>query len=171
MSKDRHAQLEGSELCLSCGFCCKGIISNRAALKPQELEFAKDSGFHFFNASNGNYAFHLPFHMYQNNRCSIYLNRPDACKSYRCNLLKRLTKVDIDFEKSKLIVFQIKSLMDSINKRMINIEPTNEFRQKPAKFLDLYYKNPVICGDSNASFKDIESFYIIIHRYIEERAD
>ncbi|MGD0952609.1 MAG: hypothetical protein ABR985_09480 [Methanotrichaceae archaeon] len=61
--------------------------------------------------------------------------------------------------------------MDSIDKQMINIEPASEFRQKLAKFLDLQYKNLIIREDSNALFKDIDSFYVILHRYIEGRAD
>ncbi len=156
---------------MSCGLCCKGIIFNRATLKPHEIGFAKDSGLRYFEAGNGEYAFHLPCNLYQNNRCSIYLNRLDACKRYRCNLLKQLANGSIDLEKSKLIVFQVKSLMDSIDKQMINIEPSSEFRQKLAKFLDLQYKNLIIREDSNALFKDIDSFYVILHRYIEGRAD
>lgn len=60
--------------------------------------------------------------------------------------------------------------MDSIDKQMIGIEPSGDFRERFARFLDLQYKNPMICKDSNALFRDIETFYIILHRYIEKRA-
>jgi hypothetical protein len=95
----------------------------------------------------------------------------DACKRYRCNLLKRLINGEINLEESKLIVFQVKNLMDSINEQMINVEPSGDFRQRIVKFLDLQCRNPMICRDPSALLKDIESFYIILHRYIETRAN
>lgn len=166
-----HIESKGSELCLYCGLCCRGVIFNRAALKPDEIRPAKDYGLHYFTAGNGEYAFRLPCRLYQNNKCSIYLNRLNACKRYRCNLLKRLINGEIGLEESKLIVFQVKSLMDSINKQMINVEPSGDFRQRIVKFLDLQCRNPMVCKDPSALLKDIESFYIILHRYIEKRAN
>ena len=59
--------------------------------------------------------------------------------------------------------------MNLIDKQ-INIEPAIDFRQKIAKYLDLQYKNPTVYC-SGALLKDIESFYVILHRFIEERAD
>lgn len=173
MSRSRengHFELKGAELCLSCGLCCKGVIFNRAALKPDEIGLAKDCGLDYFPAGEGKFAFRLPCHLYQNSKCSIYLNRPDACKRYRCDLLKRLISGDIDFEESKLIVFQVKSLMDSINKQMINVEPSGDFRQRVVKFLDLQSRNSMIYKDSNALLKNIESFYVILQGHIERRA-
>ncbi len=166
-----HAKLQGTELCLSCGLCCKGVIFNRAALKPDEIWLANDNGLDYFPAGEGMFAFRLPCRLYQNNKCSTYLNRPDACKRYRCDLLKRLTSGDIDLEESKLIVSQVKSLMDSINKQMINVEPSGDFRQRIVEFLDLQSRNSMIYKDSNALLKDIELFYATLQRYIEKRAN
>lgn len=171
ISENGHIELNGSELCLSCGLCCKGAIFNRAALRPDEIEPAKDYGLHYFEAGKGEYSFRLPCNLYQNNKCSIYLNRPAACRRYRCDLLKRLANGDIDLEESEIIIFQAKSLMDSINKQMVDIETSGDFRQRIIKLLDLQYKNPMIYKDSNALLKDIESFYIILHCYIEKRAN
>ncbi len=166
-----HIEPKASELCLYCGLCCRGVIFNRAALEPDEIKPAKNYGLHYFTANKGEYAFRLPCHLYQNNRCSIYSNRLSACKRYRCNLLKRLINGDIDLEESKLIVFQVKSLMNSINRQMSNVEPSGDFRQRIVKFLDMQCRNPMVCRDPSALLKDIESFYIILHRYIEERAN
>ena len=80
---DGHIESKGSELCLYCGLCCKGVIFNRAALKPNEIGLARDYGLHYFTAGKGEYAFRLPCHLYQNNRCSIYLNRLNACNVVR----------------------------------------------------------------------------------------
>jgi hypothetical protein len=166
-----HIELKASELCLCCGLCCRGIIFNRAALKPDEIGLAKDCGLRYFTSGKGEFAFRLPCHLYQNDRCSIYLNRPHACKKYRCYLLKRLINGDIDLEASKLIVFQLKDLMDSIDKQMIGIEPSGDFRQRIVKFLDLRCRNPMIFKDPNALIRDIESFYVTLRRYIEKRAN
>lgn len=171
ISENGHIESKGSELCLSCGLCCKGAVFNRASLKSDEIELANDCGLHYFAAGKGEFSFCLPCNLYQNNKCSIYLNRPAACRRYRCDLLKRLANGDIDLEESEIIIFQAKSLMDSINKQMINTEQSGNFRQRIIKLLDLQYKNPMIYKDSNALLKDIESFYVILHRYIEKRAN
>lgn len=140
-----HIESKGSELCLYCGLCCRGVIFNRAALEPSEIKPAKDYGLRYFKANKGEYAFRLPCCLYQNDKCSIYLNRLNACKRYRCSLLKRLINGDIDLEESKLIVV--------------------------VKFLDMQCRNPMVCRDPSSLLKDIESFYIILHRYIEKRAN
>lgn len=165
-----HAESKGIELCLSCGLCCEGVIFNRAALKDDEIRLAKDYNLDYFPAGEEKFAFRLPCHLYQDNKCSIYLSRPDACKRYRCDLLKRLTSGNIDLEESKQIVSQVKSLMDSINKRMINIEHSGDFRQRVVKFMDLRSRNSMVYKDSNALLKDIGLFYSTLQQYIEKRA-
>lgn len=166
-----HIESKASELCLCCGLCCRGIIFNRAALKSNEIQLAKDCGLRYFASGKGEFAFSLPCYLYQNNCCSIYLNRPDACKKYRCDLLKRLINGDIDLEASKLIALQVKGLMDSIDKQMTGIEPSGDFRQRIVIFLDLRCRNPMIFKDPNALLRDIESFYVTLRRYIEKRAN
>jgi len=69
----------------------------------------------------------LPCHLHQNERCSEYINRLDACKRYQCRLLKLLIQGEIDVEKGKMIILQAKSLMISIDKQ-ISIEPAADFR-------------------------------------------
>jgi hypothetical protein len=61
--------------------------------------------------------------------------------------------------------------MDSIDKQMIGIEPSGDFRQRIVKFLDLRCRNPMIFKDPNALLRDIESFYVTLRRYIEKRAN
>lgn len=170
-SSDGHIESKGSELCLSCGLCCKGIIFNRAALKPDELKFAKGTGLNYFTERKGKYAFRLPCHLYRNGRCSAYLNRLDACKRYQCKLLKRLMKGEIDIEESRMIILQAKSLMSLIDKQIDDTETSTDFRQKIARALDLQYKNITIYSCSGVLLKDIESFYVILHRFIEDRAN
>ncbi len=169
-SVDGHTELKGFELCLYCGLCCTGAIFDRAALKSDEIRFAKDHGLQYFTTGNREFAFHLPCHLYLNNKCSIYSNRPNACKRYRCDLLKRLMNGDLYLEDGKLIVFRVKSLMNSIDKQTSNVEPSADFRQRVIKFLDLNSRNPMSFRDPVSLLKDIESFYIILHRYIEKRA-
>jgi len=165
-----HAESKGTELCLSCGLCCEGVIFNRAALKHDEIRLAKDYDLDYFPEGEGEFAFRLPCHLYQDDKCSMYLSRPDACKRYRCDLLKRLTGGNIDLEESKQIVSQVKSLMDSIDKRMINVEHSGDFRQRVVKFLDLRSRNSMVYKDSNALLRDIELFYSNLQQYIEKRA-
>jgi uncharacterized protein len=165
-----HVDAMGIELCLSCGLCCQGVIFNRAGLKPDEIGLAKDNGLDYFPSGEEEFAFRLPCRLYQDDKCSIYLIRPEACRRYRCDLLKRLTNKAISLEESKIIVSQIKSLMDSINKQMDNIEPSADFNQRIIKFLDLQSRNSLTSKDSSAFLRDIGHFFVFLQKNIERRA-
>ncbi|VVB71837.1 Uncharacterised protein [uncultured archaeon] len=157
----RRYESNSSVLCLSCGLCCQGLIFNRAALLHDEIKLAEDMNLEYFCADDGELAFRLPCHIYQNDRCSMYHSRLDARKRYQCLLLKRLNNGDLDLDKGRKIVMQAESLMDTINRQLddINITATDDFRQRIAGFLNLQYKNPMIgWGSANGLLGEIEDF-------------
>jgi Fe-S-cluster containining protein len=173
-----HNESSRSELCLSCGLCCKGLIFNRVAVRPDETEMAEDLELHCFPSGDGKFAIRLPCPLFKGERCSIYSNRFDACKKYRCDLLKRLIIGDLSLLESKRMVIKTKNIMSSISQRMTNIEqlninpePHEDFRQRIIKALDFLCRNPMICKDTGELLRDIEGFLIILHDYIDKRAD
>lgn len=178
MNEKGHNKANSSELCLSCGLCCKGLLFNRAALKPDEIEMAKNIMLQYFPSGDGKFAFRLPCHFFQEERCTIYKNRFEACRRYRCDLLKRAASGDLNSDESKRIVTKIKSTMSSISLRMasieqlnINSEPNGDFRQRIIKTLDFLCRNPMICKDTGTLLRDTEEFLILLHDYIDKRAN
>jgi len=168
--EEQMQDLETTKLCLSCGFCCQGLIFGRAALRSDELATAVQYGLPYFTIIKRNYGFTLPCHSYQNGRCLIYSNRPHACRRYRCHLLKRLATGEINLQNGLLIVDHAKGLKDSIDKKIANFENGRNFRQKVNNFLDLYCRNPAAFGVSGDEIlKEVKSFYAILHQYFEQR--
>jgi Fe-S-cluster containining protein len=166
-----HDLAKTTNLCLSCGFCCQGLIFGRAALRSDELAVAVEYGLPYFAIDKCDYGFVLPCHLYQNGRCLIYSNRPHACRRYRCHLLKRLATGEICLENGLLIVDQANRLKDSINEKIANFENGRNFRQSVNIFLDLYCKNPMAFGGSGDKIlREVESFYAMLHQYFEQRA-
>lgn len=166
-----HDLAKTTKLCLSCGFCCQGLIFGRAALRSDELAVAVEYGLPYFAIGKCDYGFALPCHLYQNGRCLIYSNRPHACRRYRCHLLKRLATGEICLENGLLIVDQANRLKDSINEKIANFENGRNFRQSVNIFLDLYCKNPMAFGGSGDKIlREVESFYAMLHQYFEQRA-
>ena len=137
-----HSSIKSNELCLSCGLCCRGAIFHRASLEADEISLAKSIGLRYFAYGKRDFAFSLPCPKYRNDKCSIYLNRPSACKRYRCKILRQLMDGEINIQQSQMIVLRVRRLLNSIDKQ-INIEQSIDPMQRIVKFMDLRYKNPM----------------------------
>ena len=158
-----------SRLCISCGLCCRGIIFNRAALKPEERGLAMKHGLEYFSNGDEGFAFSLPCRLFREEGCPIYLERLSACKRYKCNLLKRVISGETALNEGLIIVSKTRSIMDSIE-QISDHDGQMDLRQKVQKLLNLQYKNQINPKVSSALLKDIESLYIILHQCFDERA-
>jgi hypothetical protein len=115
----QELQIDGSDLCLSCGLCCKGLLHNRAILLPAEFGLAQEIGLTILPQAAGDTStltptFRLPCPCFQNGRCSTYTKRPEACGRYRCDLLRDFEAQKIDLETALEPVEQAKTLIAEI---------------------------------------------------------
>jgi hypothetical protein len=70
LSQEEQMQdLDTTKLCLSCGFCCQGLIFGRAALRSDELATAVQYGLPYFTISKRDYG--LRYH-------AIHIKTTDA---------------------------------------------------------------------------------------------
>ncbi|HTJ80749.1 MAG TPA: YkgJ family cysteine cluster protein [Polyangiaceae bacterium] len=75
-----------SRICQGCGLCCNGTLFAMVELEQHELDRAPR---HSLPLVPGEAAFSLPCPKYERGHgCSIYDDRPERCRSYRCGLLK-----------------------------------------------------------------------------------
>lgn len=166
-----HSIIKFNELCLSCGLCCRGAIFHRASLDADEISLAKSIGLRYFSFGKKDFAFSLPCHKYSNDKCSVYLNRPGACRRYRCKILRQLINGEVNLEQSRTIVLQARKLLNSIDEET-NMEQSGDPMQRIVRFMDLRYKNSIACKNPEKDLlKDIGSFFAILQRYFEERLD
>jgi uncharacterized protein len=86
----------GSRLCTQCGLCCTGALHNYAVLEPGEIPFARTLGLTL--RTEGKPGFALPCPRLVGSKCSIYLDRPNVCGRYKCQLLESVEAGATAFE-------------------------------------------------------------------------
>jgi len=109
---------DGSRLCLACGLCCQGMLHDWAKLAPGEIEAAERHGLQAFTHQDGP-AFRLPCPRHRGGLCTIYEERPAACRGYQCKLLRRYLAGEISTEDSLVRIEQMKRLVADIRRRMV----------------------------------------------------
>jgi hypothetical protein len=76
----------GSQLCMSCGLCCMGVIHDRAALDESEIPAARRLGLQVMDGERPLFA--LPCPRLEGTQCGVYSQRPSVCQRYKCQLLQ-----------------------------------------------------------------------------------
>jgi uncharacterized protein len=102
-------------LCLKCGLCCDGTFLSGVPLKPNdETAPLKAAGIKIVS-DNDLTVFKLPCAALRNCACTVYANRPQRCRTYKCELLKRFERDDISQQSAVEIIDKVKSLKNQMN--------------------------------------------------------
>jgi uncharacterized protein len=75
-----------SELCTACGICCSDAMFLYAPLKEGDRERLHRTAYP--REMIGEHSLPLPCPMLAGTRCTIYADRPNICRSFRCEVLK-----------------------------------------------------------------------------------
>ncbi len=76
-----------SELCQSCGLCCRGALFRYAALLPEERPRLEPHGIRPYTRRDGRSAMPLPCRGLEGTKCALYQDRPRACDAYFCQVV------------------------------------------------------------------------------------
>ncbi|WDE98824.1 YkgJ family cysteine cluster protein [Lentisphaera profundi] len=120
------------ELCKNCGFCCDGTLFTRAVsfkdeilLPKMETEIIDDS-----------YWFKQPC-SYFDQSCTVYeQKRPDICGDFKCRLLKKFTKGQIDFDELETLIHQLKVQKTRLYKLIPDVNPNDRLQDAFNSFLE-----------------------------------
>lgn len=112
------AQSPSETLCLSCGMCCSGTLHNWTKLQPQERGPAEQAGLEVFTRRDGTAAFRQPCAAFEDPVCTIYTQRPEACRQYICPLLKRLVDGEINLEEALEYTRLVRQLIANLQSKM-----------------------------------------------------
>lgn len=124
----------GSELCVACGLCCKGVLHDHAPLQPQEKEVAARLRLPIYRGRIDYDAFSLPCPHHQNDRCSVYPDRPKVCGDYQCDLLKRYREGTISLDEALDVVKRATGLRTRIHDYMGAADPSKRIWDEIAEF-------------------------------------
>ncbi len=139
--KGHDLESKGTQLCLSCGLCCQGLLHDHARLETCETELATQLGLPLCPGNSDSHAFSLPCPLYKGDRCSVYPNRPSVSGDYQCDLLKKFLQGMIGFEQSMALVKSAKELLSAIRQQIGNADPSHRIWQQVADFLERQENN------------------------------
>lgn len=117
-SADQH-----QHLCLSCGLCCQGVLFSGVKLKGVEMEVL--DGLSLPILDNGDAAIlSQPCAAHVAGECTIYADRPSVCRSYKCDLYKKVLAGETTIDDALIIVRKAVGILDSLYDYMGSRNPT-----------------------------------------------
>jgi Fe-S-cluster containining protein len=114
--RDEDASL--GELCRSCGLCCDGSLFGRVSLEPDEPATARTHGLHVLRDDR---AFEQPCAALARRgpssalrECTLYEERPRACRRFVCTLYERHRREGGPLEARLARVRRVRELLESL---------------------------------------------------------
>ncbi len=103
--RDRKSGVDqrGTELCQACGLCCDGTFFTFTSFSDLENEDGQTMEGGKSNSQPQPCAYHQC-----EGGCSIYASRPSVCRTFRCLLLKGVSKEQMTLDAAIEIVSQAK---------------------------------------------------------------
>jgi hypothetical protein len=151
-----HGSIDSSSqsLCLTCGLCCDGTIFSFVQLKPDD-DFIPLKSIGINIVSDGDsHGFKLPCAAHKNCSCTIYANRPQDCRAYKCELLKRFERNDISHEAAREIINKIVSLKNEVNALALAASTNMQSKEEVTSLMKRWWGNPSI-GATKQNYADV----------------
>ena len=134
-------------LCLSCGLCCDGSIFADVKLLPFEnsgrllslgipLQPQIARGRKAPDSVGTRWRFTQPCAALEGCRCRVYASRPQYCRQFECNLLKKLISGDVDYARAERLVRSARRRIETIDKLLRLLGQTDN-KALAARFRDL----------------------------------
>jgi len=100
-----------------CGLCCDGTLFERVPLRPEDDAAAFASRGIQISATMPP-SFKQRCAVYRNRSCSIYADRPHACRQFRCALLRRFEAEKVSQGDALKIIREAAILRDELREGM-----------------------------------------------------
>ena len=113
--------------CVGCGLCCNGTLYWMAKVTPGEEQRIQGYGLELMEEKGTTY-FRLPCHHERCGRCTIYEDRFDICRSFRCRLLRNYQAGEIDLAEARQQVETALALVEKV--RADDPAATNAYRRR-----------------------------------------
>ncbi|WP_224372718.1 YkgJ family cysteine cluster protein [Hyalangium versicolor] len=94
-----------STLCQRCGLCCDGNLFSTVPLRRAEVEPMERLGLAVIKRPDGTSpGFKQHCTALEGRCCTVYAERPEACRGYRCMLLTALAEGEVSLEGALRVV-------------------------------------------------------------------
>ncbi len=103
-----------AELCKSCGLCCSGALFDYVPVDELERPRLTELGFPVRTDPATGMRFDHPCARFKNGLCSVYADRPQACRRFRCELLISVENGRMSADRAHGIVREAKAMVDEV---------------------------------------------------------
>ncbi len=110
----------GGELCTRCGLCCHAFHNLGLVQSPEERETVLRFGGELFHNAAGQESFRQPCPAFRGD-CSVYRDRPQSCRDYRCQLLLDLDEGRVSRDAAIEIVERLKREVAEIDRALAGV--------------------------------------------------
>lgn len=93
-----------STLCQRCGLCCDGNLFDHVSLRGPEVETMRRLSLAVVQREDGTPAISQGCSALNGRTCTVYAERPEGCRRYRCNLLTALAEGEVALEEALAVV-------------------------------------------------------------------
>ena len=104
-----NTALQASQLCQQCGMCCDGTLFNMVGLKTGETSRVPAAKLPLKRDEKDKEFFNQPCLAFKDGCCSVYHDRPRACRSYHCILHRQVLNGSTDFDAAAHLVQQTRA--------------------------------------------------------------
>ena len=127
----------GSDLCLKCGICCRGVLHPDALLDEDERAMAERHELTIASKDDGQAVFGLPcnLHDHATNGCTIYDTRFHVCRRYACDLLRKLREGGVGLHEAQRLALSVRDRESGIYDRIGGYDPSRTIWQQITSFL------------------------------------
>lgn len=158
--------IDGSRLCLACGLCCQGLLHHCAVVEDGEVESVRKLGLQVESGGTGR-VFALPCPLHREGRCTVYKERPAACRSYQCELLKRYLRGEVTLEMGLRIVERTRELVAAVRLRIGTVDGEGRLWQRLQIF-----QTGSLSGDADGReplMLDVAALLALCNRHFNKR--
>jgi uncharacterized protein len=107
-----------SELCQRCGLCCDGTLFTHVPLRPEEREPARRHRLDVGEIADGTPVLRQCCSALRDRRCTLYAQRPEACRRYGCRLFSELAGGRVSQDEALAVVDRAHALLSTLERSL-----------------------------------------------------
>ena len=153
-------------LCLTCGFCCDGTLFSAMPLKPDDaVTPLKAAGINIVS-DNDLTLLKQPCAAHKNCTCIVYANRPQKCRTYKCELLKRFERDDVFHEAALEIITKAVSLKNEMKALALAASTNMQSAEEVTSLMKRWLRDPSI-GATNQGYAHVFLKFMTLQIYLD----
>jgi Fe-S-cluster containining protein len=125
---------QSSDLCTACGMCCAGPLFNVVMIDIEQFMHALSIGLPIRDEGYGP-GIWFPCPKLVDKCCTVYEDRPDCCRAFRCELLKKIDREEVTLDAAMAIVAQALDAVQEAEAAMAG-ETFPNFRKRRVEALE-----------------------------------